>query len=143
MQTVVSKRATIEWDLAPASVVGDPTQIRQIIMNLVTNAQQALGPDGGQLLVSAVPAPEGQGGSLLTVTDNGPGIDPDHLDRLFDPFFTTKPPGQGTGLGLSITYGIVRRHGGTIEVSSTPSHGTTFTVWLPSAKAAPSPRTAP
>ena len=81
------------------------------------------------------PAPgdtsEPEEGALVEVEENGCGIAPEHLDRLFEPFFTTKPVGQGTGLGLSISYGIVRDHGGTIEVESQPGEGSCFRVWLP------------
>jgi signal transduction histidine kinase len=65
------------------------------------------------------------------VSDSGSGIGPEHLGRVFDPFFTTKPPGQGTGLGLAICRGILREHGGTIEVESRVGAGTTFRIWLP------------
>jgi len=68
---------------------------------------------------------------VMTLTDTGPGITPDIKDKIFEPFFTTKPPGQGTGLGLSIVYGVLQRHGGSIEVDSSPGGGATFTVKLP------------
>ena len=68
---------------------------------------------------------------VVEVEDNGSGIDPAHLPHIFEPFFTTKPVGQGTGLGLSLTYGIVRDHGGTIDVESPPGQGACFTVFLP------------
>jgi signal transduction histidine kinase len=68
---------------------------------------------------------------MVSISDTGDGIAPEHLSQIFDPFFTTKPVGEGTGLGLSITYGIVERHGGTINVESRKGSGTTFTVTLP------------
>jgi two-component system NtrC family sensor kinase len=68
---------------------------------------------------------------VIEVADTGCGIPPEHLDRIFDPFFTTKEVGEGTGLGLSISHGIVERHGGRIEVESTPGQGTVFRVVLP------------
>jgi signal transduction histidine kinase len=68
---------------------------------------------------------------LVTIADTGCGISPEHLSRIFDPFFTTKPVGEGTGLGLSVTYGIIERHGGSIQVASTLGAGTSFKVTLP------------
>jgi two-component system, NtrC family, sensor kinase len=70
---------------------------------------------------------------MIEVSDNGHGIEPETLSRIFEPFFTTKPVGCGTGLGLSISYSIVQRHGGRLEVASTPGEGTTFTITLPTA----------
>jgi signal transduction histidine kinase len=67
----------------------------------------------------------------VTIADTGCGISQEHLSRIFDPFFTTKPVGEGTGLGLSVTYGIIERHGGSIQVDSTPGAGTSFKVNLP------------
>jgi signal transduction histidine kinase len=74
---------------------------------------------------------------VVEVEDNGSGIAPEVLPRIFEPFFTTKPVGQGTGLGLSVGYGIVRDHGGSIEVDSAPSRGTTFRIRLPLAPPKP------
>jgi signal transduction histidine kinase len=106
-----------------------PSQINQVVMNLVVNAAHAMG-DGrrGQIIVRT----GSEGGRVwFEVADNGSGIAPEHLPRIFDPFFTTKPVGQGTGLGLSLSYGIVQRHGGCIEVESQPGRGTCFRVTLP------------
>ncbi|HEY0725117.1 MAG TPA: ATP-binding protein, partial [Pyrinomonadaceae bacterium] len=69
--------------------------------------------------------------AVITISDTGCGIDPEHLRRIFDPFFTTKPVGEGTGLGLSISYGIIEKHGGTIEAESVTGAGTTFRVSIP------------
>ena len=109
-----------------------PTQISQVILNLVINAVQAIEgssrTEGG--LVRIAWWLEGES-VVLTVSDNGPGIDPENMPRLFDPFFTTKSVGEGTGLGLSICHGIISGHGGRIEVDSRPGEGTTFRVDLP------------
>ena len=114
-------------DAAPL-VLGDAGQLRQVIINLVTNAAQAIDGNRGAITVRA-----GASGDRvrLSVTDTGCGIDQKHLPRLFDPFFTTKEAGQGTGLGLSVVHGIVTAHGGRIDVESVPGQGATFTLVLP------------
>ena len=108
----------------------DPNQIKQVLLNLVHNALQAM-PRGGLLSVSTKLA-EREAVEYLTVTvrDNGIGIQPEHLERIFEPFFTTRPVGSGTGLGLSVSYGIVNEHGGILEVESQLGKGSCFTVWL-------------
>ena len=103
-------------------------QLNQVWMNLLVNAAQALGPKGGEVHVVTTSDP---GWMRVAISDTGQGISPDDLKRIFDPFYTTKPVGEGTGLGLSIAFGIVERHGGSIEVISEPGAGTTFTVNLP------------
>ncbi len=123
-------------------IKADPVQFEQVIMNLAVNARDAM-PEGGQLdietrnvLVDQEMSREHAGlepGSyvLLTVSDNGTGMDEETLSRIFDPFFTTKEEGKGTGLGLAIVYGIVRKHGGFIYCRSTPEQGTCFSIFLP------------
>jgi two-component system, NtrC family, sensor kinase len=102
-------------------------QLNQMWMNLLANAAQAVG-DRGEVRVET----RLDGDTVrVSVSDTGPGIAAEHLNKLFDPFFTTKPVGEGTGLGLSITYGIVERHGGAISVESRPGEGATFKVVLP------------
>lgn len=113
-------------------VLGDGGQIRQVIINLVTNAAQAIGEQSGTITVRVDAAPDG---ARLSIADTGCGIDEEHLPRLFDPFFTTKEAGQGTGLGLSVVHGIVTAHGGRIEVKSSPGHGAEFIVVLPTVAA--------
>jgi len=115
----------------------------QVMMNLGTNALQAMTPRGGLLQVSVEPFmvdgsfaqahPELTEGKhvLLTVSDSGSGIEPQLLDRVLEPFFTTKPPGHGTGLGLSVVHGIVREHGGALVLESTPGAGTIVRVYIP------------
>jgi two-component system NtrC family sensor kinase len=105
-----------------------PAQLNQVIMNLLVNAAQAIGPGRGTItLRNGV-----QGDSVwLEISDTGAGIVPEVLPKIFDPFFTTKPVGQGTGLGLSLSYGIVQKHRGTISVRSLEGVGTTFRVELP------------
>jgi len=105
-----------------------PSQINQVVMNLVVNAAQAMGSRRGCITLRT-----GREGANVwfEVADDGSGIAPENLSRIFDPFFTTKPVGQGTGLGLSLSYGIVQKHGGRIEVSSTLGRGTCFRVTLP------------
>ncbi len=129
-------------------VLGDPTQMHQVIMNLCTNAYHAMEQSGGLLDFSIEPVAidgrqEGPAHSLrpgphlqMTVADTGCGMDQATVERAFDPFFTTKPQGKGTGLGLSIAHGIVRSHNGVIDIRSEPGKGTTVRVLLPTVKAA-------
>jgi signal transduction histidine kinase len=104
------------------------SQLNQVVMNLVINAAQAMGPERGTITLS-----NGVEGDKvwLEVADTGCGIAPESVQKIFDPFFTTKPVGEGTGLGLSLSYGIVKKHHGTISVNSEVGKGTTFRVVLP------------
>lgn len=112
-------------------LLADPHQLEQVFLNLLMNAMDAM-PEGGKILVSINPwARETGPYAEVHITDTGVGIPPEHLPRIFDPFFTTKDVGKGTGLGLSVSYGIVRAHGGFIEVKSEIGKGSTFTVALP------------
>lgn len=124
------------------TTTADPTQIHQIVMNLCTNAFQALREHGGVLEVSlsevALDQKEAKalhiasGNYLcLAVSDNGPGIDTDILNKIFDPFFTTKGKGEGTGLGLAVVHGIAKNHNGAVRVSSLPWEKTSFEILLP------------
>ncbi|BCS95050.1 hypothetical protein DSLASN_06820 [Desulfoluna limicola] len=120
-------------------VMGDATQIHQVVMNLVTNAYHAMEGRGGIIGVTlALRGDTGLGATkgkapwlTLTVRDSGCGIEPSVMECIFDPYFTTKPKEKGTGLGLAVVHGIVKNHGGDISVESTPGIGTTFTVNLP------------
>ena len=111
-----------------------PMQLKQVFMNLLVNAYQAIearvGGEGGTGRIR-IRTRRGDGSVEIAVSDTGVGIAPEHVARIFDPFFTTKGVGSGTGLGLSTSYGIVQRHGGTIRVDSVPGEGTTFRVTLP------------
>ncbi|TAN68956.1 MAG: response regulator [Methylobacter sp.] len=104
-----------------------PSQLNQVFMNLLINAAQAIETKGDITIRTGHNAKE----VWVEISDNGKGIDPEHLTHLFEPFFTTKPIGKGTGLGLSISQNIVCKHGGRIEVSSKVGLGSTFQVWLP------------
>jgi CheY-like chemotaxis protein len=129
---------------AGAAMQGDATQVHQVLMNLATNASQAM-PAGGTLRVSlraerieqartsTIGAVAPGDYLVLEVSDTGTGIPAEILERIFDPFFTTKEVGTGTGLGLSLVHGIVTELGGAIDVASTVGAGTTFTVYLPRA----------
>ena len=133
------KDVRIEKDVDPAlRVVGFAGQIDQVLMNLVTNAAQALGAraGGGTIRIGAVADPAADA-VVLTVADDGPGIPPALMPRIFDPFFTTKDVGEGSGLGLSIVHGIIERHGGSISVESELGHGAKFTIRLPRTRVAP------
>jgi len=136
----------IREDVQPESdtILGDPTQIHQILMNLCTNAAHAMQGEKGELKISLAPVNVEPPDNLithhdlspgkylrLTVSDTGIGIDNAIVDRIFDPFFTTKKPGEGTGLGLSVVYGIVKSYGGVITVQSEVGKGTEFKVYLP------------
>ena len=103
------------------------SQINQVFMNLLVNAAQAIDQKG----VVTIRTGEESDKVWVEISDTGKGIDPEHMNKIFDPFFTTKPVGKGTGLGLSLTYSIVKKHGGKIDVDSTPGKGTAFRVWLP------------
>jgi signal transduction histidine kinase len=102
-------------------------QLNQVWTNLLVNAAQAIKQTGEVKISSRV---EGES-AVITISDTGDGIEPDHLRKIFDPFFTTKPVGEGTGLGLSISYGIIEKHGGEIEAESVPGAGSTFRVSIP------------
>jgi PAS domain S-box-containing protein len=138
----------IEFDMAlgeDTTILADTTQIDQVLINLVTNARDAM-PKGGALRIEMGKATideefkllhgYGRPGSyaLITVSDTGMGMDQATCEKIFEPFFTTKEVGKGTGLGLSIVYGIVKQHDGYIGVSSQPGVGTTFSIYLPLTK---------
>jgi PAS domain S-box-containing protein len=108
----------------------DPLQLQQVVLNLLTNAEQALSGWSGARRIVVRTARDGER-LVLTVSDTGPGIFPEQQDRIFNPFYTTKPLGQGTGLGLSISDGIVREHGGRLRVESQPGRGATFVMEIP------------
>ncbi len=124
------------------AVLADSVQIEQIMMNLVTNARDAM-PDGGRLTINTelITLDEkfiraqgyGEPGpyARISVSDTGQGIDEKVVERIFEPFFTTKKTGKGTGLGLSIVYGIIKQHNGYIDVQSKPGKGTSFRIYLP------------
>jgi signal transduction histidine kinase len=112
-------------------VTMDPNQIKQVLLNLVHNALQAM-PDGGKMeITTRSMARDGNNGAVVSVRDTGVGITQTNQSRIFEPFFTTKGDQGGTGLGLSVTYGIVTDHGGQIDVESQPGKGSLFNVWLP------------
>ena len=146
----INVAALVPADLWP--VLGNATQLHQVLLNLCVNARDAM-PHGGELTLAADNVelspdearliPQGAPGRyvMLLVSDTGSGIPPAVLPRIFEPFFTTKPVGQGTGLGLSTSARIVSQHGGFLHVKSEPDQGTTFEIYLPCATIAPTPET--
>jgi PAS domain S-box-containing protein len=144
LEASLPKNVTINtrFEAADCAVLADPSQIHQIVMNLCTNAAQAMRGQGGALTVrtSAGRLPPEQAARhrlppgdyfTLSVEDQGPGIAPEVLGRVFDPFFTTKGPGEGTGLGLSVVHGVAASLGGTVLAESEPGRGARFSVLLP------------
>jgi nitrogen-specific signal transduction histidine kinase/CheY-like chemotaxis protein len=139
-------REDIELILIPGEDLGavnaDPTQVEQIVMNLVVNARDAM-PKGGMLTIRTAnkyldedyarkhPGVRSGPSVLLAINDTGTGITPDVLPHIFEPFFTTKPAGEGTGLGLATVYGIVKQSDGYIWVDTEPGVGTTFEIYFP------------
>ena len=121
----------VTLDLGPeeAVVVGNPIQLEQVFINLLTNARDAVADSLRKAI--RISASVGSAAVEIAFVDTGHGIPSGLERRIFDPFFTTKEVGKGTGLGLSITYGIVKEHGGTISVASTPGEGATFLIHLP------------
>jgi signal transduction histidine kinase len=119
------------FDPALPWVLVDRNQMKQVFLNILNNALNAM-PQGGKLSINTSRVIRyGQGYVAVGIQDSGVGISPDNLPRIFEPFFTTRSGQGGTGLGLSVTYGIVTEHGGAIEVESAPERGSTFTVFLP------------
>ena len=125
----VELKLDLQEDLPWVSM--DENQMKQVLLNFVHNALQAM-PTGGEMEIkTATSQKAGREGVIVSVSDNGVGIKPEDQTRIFEPFFTTRADRGGTGLGLSVTYGIVSDHGGEIELVSQPGVGSTFTVWLP------------
>ena len=123
------RHVNVVKDVEPkARILGFPGQVGQVLMNLLTNAAQAIGEKGGTISVTAR---NQDAWVVLSVADDGPGIPKDVLPHIFDPFFTTKDVGEGSGLGLSIVHGIIERHGGHIDVDSQPGQGTKFSISFP------------
>jgi PAS domain S-box-containing protein len=144
LPATIKIRHDIQSDM---SVMTDPTNIHQVLMNLCTNASFAMQEKGGVLEVSLSDAdlgadfikqhPDVTPGKFVTLTvrDSGCGMSPEVTERIFDPFYTTKKMGEGTGMGLSVVHGIVKSHGGTIVVESSPGKGSTFSVFFPAVEA--------
>jgi len=144
LRRTVRESITLEIRFAPSPlfILADAGQIEQVILNLAANAQDAM-PDGGTLSIetSVLLIDEAYAKNKgdvapgrhvrLTVRDTGAGMGTDTLERVFEPFFTTKPEGMGTGLGLSTVYGIVKQHGGSIDVQSETAQGTCFVIYFP------------
>ncbi len=128
MLDVSNVEVSVQYGANLPAVFVDEPQMQQVLVNLVTNAVQAMS-SGGRLVISSRPG-KSNGTVEVGVADTGKGIPPEHLPHIFDPFFSTKGD-SGTGLGLSVSYGIVRNHGGEIRVESKVGVGTTFTIELP------------
>jgi two-component system cell cycle sensor histidine kinase/response regulator CckA len=153
LQSVIGAQIELKVSLTSDAqfVRADATQIEQVLMNLCLNARDAM-PNGGRLLIETQTVEISEDFSrvhsyavpgryvLLSVSDTGVGMDATILDRIFEPFFTTKETGRGTGLGLATVYGIVKQHGGFVNVYSEPEQGTIFRVYLPASCGVPETR---
>jgi signal transduction histidine kinase len=128
--TLDKRRISLEYELALdlPTVLGDSQQLEQVLINLVTNALDAVNSESGRVLVRTA-SEENQ--VICEVIDNGSGISAENLRHIFDPFFTTKQESGGTGLGLPISFRLIREHGGQLEVISAPNAGTTMRISLP------------
>ena len=149
LNETLPKSIRLRIDDAPDArmIVADPTQLHQVLMNLCINARDAM-PSGGELTVAVANVEVDEHDAttngkvrpgpyvVFSVTDNGTGMTPEIRERIFDPFFTTKETGKGTGLGLSTALGIVKSHGGFINLDTKPNHGSCFHVYLPAQVAA-------
>jgi two-component system, cell cycle sensor histidine kinase and response regulator CckA len=144
-QTLRMMRATVPASIELAELLepvpaihADPDQLQQVIVNLVTNAQQAIGDRIGKITIglNQIPSPTDQGTRLvrLTVADDGCGMEEILAQRIFEPFFTTREADRGSGLGLSVVHGIVTSHGGQIELRTAPGQGSEFAITLPAAE---------
>jgi signal transduction histidine kinase len=146
MRAMLPRSITLHVDVAAevGRIRGNRTQLTQVLMNMATNARDAIGANVGGIWIGLEradlpdPAPTANIGSLraapyaaISVRDDGCGMDRETMRRMFEPFFTTKDVGKGTGLGLSVTHGIIIGHDGAIRVESTPGKGTAFTIYLP------------
>jgi PAS domain S-box-containing protein len=134
LRRLIGEHITLEtvFGAEPVIVRADPTQLEQVVMNLAVNARDAM-PDGGALTVAVLSDGDN---AILSVIDQGEGMDESVLARIFEPFFTTKGVGEGSGLGLATVHGIVGQSGGTVEVESAVGEGTSFSVRLPLAAGA-------
>jgi two-component system, NtrC family, sensor kinase len=129
------RRSQIEivrrYDTDAPEAYGNAGKLQQVFTNLILNARDAI-PDGGRIIVATEMADDGS--LIAEISDTGIGIAPENVAKIYDPFYTTKGVGQGTGLGLAVSYGIVQEHAGRMTVDSTPGHGTTFRITLPTAR---------
>lgn len=124
------KQASFEIRLslhAERSVEINEPELQQVLVNLVVNAVHAMPEAGGEIVIGTR---DWEQGVVITVQDNGPGMDEEALSRVFNPFYSTRQVGEGSGLGLSVSYGLIRRYGGNITLASSPGAGACFTVWL-------------
>jgi CheY-like chemotaxis protein len=147
LRRLIGERYRLETEVPeglPSAMV-DASMVQQVVLNLVVNARDAM-PDGGTigLALGTRTLERGSGSEAgpgmyvtLAVSDTGVGMDMRTVDRIYEPFFTTKEDGKGTGLGLAMVHGIVRQHGGTIELETAPGRGTAFTVLLPATSLRP------
>jgi CheY-like chemotaxis protein len=151
VRTTLPEQVEIVTDIDPgaSAILGNPTQIHQVIINLCTNAWHAMKKGAGVIRITQRTVTLDQSAPALhaalhagpyvrlSVQDNGEGMDTATLARIFEPFFTTKGPGKGTGLGLAVVHGILQAHDGAVVVPSQPGRGATFHLYFPAERAAP------